>query len=203
MGEIVLLATVHGLVAEAERVRAAFEKHAPAVVALGVSPESLSALLRFEGHAPDEDPFDELPDAEFAYSAHLGKLGAVDLPPPDLLAAVHAAREASIPIHGVDLSQEAYEVAFTEEVRVFALLRYGRIQRKLSGKPPRAATAREFSLAWDACIRRVKGIARVEARRERAMAEGARALAEATEGVVLLLVDAPREAGVAAALRRA
>jgi len=114
---------------------------------------------------------------------------------------VRIAKATGVPLYGVDMSQEAYEEAFTEEVGVLALLRYGRIQRKLARKPPPAATPREFSLAWDASVRRVKGVARVEARRERAIAEGARALNERTEGVVLLVVDAPREAGVRAALQ--
>ena len=77
-----------------------------------------------------------------------------------------------------------------------------RVQRKLARKPPKVADARAFSLAWDARIRKVRGLARVEARRERAIAERASALAAQVEGVVLLIVDAPREAGVAAALAK-
>ena len=202
MGDIIIVATVNGLVAEVARVREAFEKHAPAAVALGVSPEGLAALLRFEGHAPDEDPFDDLPDAELAYAAHLGKFGEIDIPPPDVLEAARAARSAGLPIFGVDLTQEAYEEAFTQEVGVFALLRYGRIQRKLARKPPKAATAREFCIAWDARVGRVPGVARVETRRERAIANGVRALAQQANGTVLLFVDAAREAGVQAALRQ-
>lgn len=196
---MVLLSTVQGLASEAPRVRAAFRRATPAAVALAASPESVAALLRF-APAPDVDPFEDLSDHEFVYAHSLRRFGDVALPPPDLAEALRLAQEAGVPLHGVDLTEEQYEDAFTTEVSAWGLLRYGRIQRKLARKPPKAVDARAFALAWDARIRKVKGLARVEARREAAIAERARALAAQVGGRVLLLVDAPREAGVAAAL---
>lgn len=199
-GEVVLLGVVQGLVAEADRVRAAFAEVRPAAVALGVSPEAVAGLARYQTPADPGEPFDDLPDAEFAYAARLQEYGPVDLPPPDLREAVRVAKEAGVPAYGVDLTEEQYEDVFTHEVGAWALLRYGRVQRQLARKPPRASDARAFSLAWDAQVRRIGGLARVEARREFRMAEGARALAKQVGGGVLLVVDAPREAGVADAL---
>lgn len=199
-GEVSVLATVHGLLAEKERVRAAFLDERPFAVALGVGPEAAAALARYEPQ-PDVDPFEDLPDHDYVYSVRLSAFGPVDLPPPDLLEAARLAKEHGTPLYGVDLSEEAYEDAFAEEVGGWGFLRYGRIQKKLARAPPAAADARAFSLAWDAAIRKVKGIAAVEARRERHIAAGARALAEKVQGRVLLVVDAPREAGVLTALR--
>jgi hypothetical protein len=198
--EVVLLGVVQGLVAEAERVRAAFVEARPAAVALGVSPEAVAGLSRYQSPEDPGEHFDDLPDAEFAYASRLNEYSEVALPPPDLREAVRLAREAGVPVFGVDLTEEQYEDVFTREVGALALLRYGRIQRQLARKPPRASDARAFALAWDAEVRRVKGIARVEERREFRIAEGARALARQVAGLVLLVVDAPREAGVEAAL---
>jgi hypothetical protein len=194
-GDVVVLSTVQGLVSEAARVEAAFREVEPSVVALGISPESAGALLRYQPR-PDEDPFEDLPDAEVAYSVALAKFGPVDLPPPDLVAAARLARERGIPVYGVDLTEEAYVTAFSKEVSGWSLLRWGRRQRRLARRPPAASDARAFSLAWDAQVRRVAGIARVEEQREAAIAAGARALAKQAGGRVLLVVDAPREAGV-------
>lgn len=198
-GEVLLVSTVQGLVSEEARVREAFAEADPQAVAIGLSPEAVAGILRWK---PVEgvDPFDDLPDHEYVFAAKLGEYGPVALPPPDVAEAARLAREKGVPLHGVDLTEEQYEAAFTEEVGAFALLRYGRVQRNLARKPPAAADARSFSLAWDAGVRRIAGIARLEARRERAIAAGARALAEKVEGRVLLLVDAPREEGVARAL---
>src|SRR5688572_28662979 len=102
-GEVVLLGTVHGLVAEAARVREAFAKVQPRAVALGVSPEAVAALLRYE-KSEEHDPFEDLPDAEVAYSVHLAAFGEVDLPSPDFAEAIALARAADVPVHGVDLT---------------------------------------------------------------------------------------------------
>lgn len=195
-GEVVLLGTVHGLVAEAQRVRDAFAQVRPRAVALGVSPEAVAALLRYQ-KSDEHDPFEDLPDSEVAYSLRLAAFGDVDLPSPDLVAALDLAKAADVPAHGVDLTEEAYVETFTKEVGAWALLRYGRVQRGLAKRPPQAADPRAFSLAWDAKLRRIKGIARVEDAREERIAKGACSLAAAAGGPVLLVVDAAREDGVA------
>lgn len=198
-GEVVLLATVQGLAAERERVLAALDEERPAVVALGLSPESVAALLRYQPD-PEVDPFEDLPDHDFIYSVKLREFGDVALPAPDLLAAIGWAQEAGATTYGVDLPDEAYEDLFTRSVNVWGFLQYGRIQRKLARKPPKAGDARAFSLAWDARIRAVKGIARVEAEREAHIARQAARLASEIGKKVLLLVDLPREAGTAGCL---
>lgn len=201
-GEVVLFSTVQGLRAEAERVRAVLEEERPAIVALGLSPEAVSSLQRYQPQ-PDVDPFEELPDHDFVYSLKLREFGEIDLPPPDLVAALAWAREAGATAYGVDLPEERYEDLFTKTVSTWGFLRYGRIQRKLARRPPKAADARAFSLAWDAAIRRVKGLRLVEAAREAHIAAHARSLAKDTPAKVFLLVDAPREAGTAEQLRAA
>ena len=63
-------------------------------------------------------------------------------------------------------------------------------------RPPPASDARAFSLAWDARLRHVKALGRVETAREAAIAAGALAVAAKEGAPVLLVVDAAREAGV-------
>lgn len=197
-GEVLLVATVQGLVAERDRVRDAFEAARPTVVALGVAPEAAAALLRFE-RKDDADLFEDLPDHDYVYSLKLREYGDVDLPPPDLVEAARLARDAGATLVGVDLPEEAYEERFTKLVSVWGFLQYGRIQRRLAKKPPAAPDAASFALAWDARIRKVKGIARLEDEREERIAQGARSLA--AEGArVLLVVDVARAEGVRARL---
>ncbi|HUR68387.1 MAG TPA: hypothetical protein VM370_04015 [Candidatus Thermoplasmatota archaeon] len=194
-GEVLLVSTVQGLVSERERVTRLLDEERPTAVALGLSPEAAGTLLRYE-RDPEVDPFEDLPDHDFIYSVKLREFGDVDLPPPDLLGAARWAQAAGVTCYGVDIPEEAYEELFTKTVSAFGLLRYGRIQRKLAKRPPAAADARAFSLAWDAGIRRVKGIARVEAAREEHMARAVRRLASEQGAKVVLVVDAPREAGI-------
>jgi hypothetical protein len=201
-GEVVLLPTVRGLVSEAQRVREAFAEGRPTVVALGASPEATAALLRFEP-SPGLDLYEDLPDAELAYSARLQAYGEVALPPPDLMEAARLAKEAGVPLRGADLPEARYEDVFAAEVSAWGLLRYGRVQRKLVKRPPAAADARAFALAWDAAIRKVKGLDRVEKARESHMAQAARLLVREHGGPALLVVDVARAEGVLACLRSA
>jgi len=195
-GEVVLLGTVQGLVSEEKRALDAIETEKPDIIALGVSPESVASLMRYEP-VDGEDLIEDLPDHDYVYSIKLREFGDVTLPAPDLLAAVHWAQDHALPLFGIDLAEEAYEDLFTKEVSTFGFLRYGRIQKKLAKRPPRAADPIAFTLAWDAAIRKVKGIASVEAHRERAIAQQAAALAREKAAKVLVLVEAAREPGVA------
>ena len=199
-GHVLVLSTVQGLVSERARVLEAIDEFHPDVLAIGLSPESVAALLRYEPD-PEVDPFDDLPDHDLVYSTKLSEFGDVVLPAPDLVAAIRWARDAGVPFFGVDLPEEQYEELFTREVSTLGFLRYGRIQRRLAKRPPKARDARSFHLAWDATIRKVKGIARVEAARESAIAEQAAGLARDKAAAVLLLVEAAREAGVCERLR--
>lgn len=198
-GEVILLATVQGLVSERERVRRAFHTEKPTVVALGVPPDMAPTLADYE-RKEGEDPFEDLADVDYVYSVKLGEFGPVDLPPPDLLEAARLAKETGLPLHGLDLTEDAYGELFTKLVSVWGFLRYGRIQRRLAKRPPSAPDARSFSLAWDAKIRKVKGIARVEAEREAHLAAGAARLARDSGGRVLFILDGAREEGVRARL---
>lgn len=237
-GTVHVIGAVHGLVSEAERVRAAFADARPRVVALGVSAEGVAGLIDFirrrsepgssagaSAPAMDEaarrpeprrhadgtyyeedvvDPYDYeasdlLTDNEVVYGLALERFGKVALPPPDLVAAVEVAHDADVPLFGVDFSEERYGDVFAENVGTFALMRYTRAVRRLARRPPEAASPREFAVAWDAALRRIRGYDAVERAREAQMAGAARHLAS-EHGVVLLVVDAAREDGVLAAL---
>lgn len=192
---LALLFTVQGLVEERERVRRAYAGLRPRALALGVSPEMAANLLRYE-RDPEADIVDDLPDHDYVYSVRLAEYGEVDLPPPDLMEAARLSKADGVPLYGVDLPEERYEELFTTSVSTFGFLKYGRLQRRLAKRPPRAPDARSFALAWDATMRKVKGLRVVEAAREEHIAAQLEALARQAEGAVLAVVDVAREEGV-------
>lgn len=196
-----LVATVQGLASERAVVREAFEVVRPAALAIGLSPEAVALLARYQPD-PEQDPFDGLTADELVFSDRLSRFGEVDLPAPDLLEAIALANAAGAPVYGVDLTEEAYDELYTTTVNAWQFLRFGHLQRGLAKRPPDEPDARSFSLAWDARRRRNKAVAKVEAKREEHIARAAWALSASAGGPVLLVVDLPREAGVAAWLDR-
>ncbi len=194
-----VLGTVQGLVADAARVAEAFDAIAPDVVALAISPADVDGLLAYLAE-PEDAPFDEdsLLESEAVYSAVLSRYGPVDLPPPDLLEAVGRARAAGVPIVGVDLDEDEYADVWSSNVGIISLFKVSRATKRLYKRPPEAPDAHGFAVAWDAAMREVPALDRVEQARETRIAKGLRGLAPKR---VLAVIDLARVAGVLAHLR--
>lgn len=190
-GELHLVGSIHGLVSEGGRVRRLLQQVRPAAVGIAVSAEGIDALSKFEG-ASDPEMLEEMPTHDLVYSLTLKQYGAVTLPPPDLLAAVRTAGELGASVESVDLTEEAYVEAFTKSVNTWGFLKLGRIQKRLSKKPPKAPNAHAFALAWDERMRKVKGLAKVETLREETIARESRRLLEKHRAPVVVLVDVAR-----------
>jgi pheromone shutdown protein TraB len=194
-----ILGTVTGLVSEAHRVAAVFQDLAPDCLAVGIPANELTGLRTFMVDGPDaQEPEEE--DVEEGYSVALSRFGDVGVPPPDLMEAVRLAVDGGLDVFPLDLDDETYADAFTQEVSGIQLIRYSLKLRRLARKPPKATSAGEFALKWDGDVRRLKGFARLELRRERKMAESLRAIpADYTR--ILAVIELPRLAGVSTILR--
>lgn len=193
-----IVGTVRGLVSEAARVEAAFDRVEPAAVALGVGPEDLEGLAKYQEGASYEHDYSE---ADEVYAHYLRQFGEVELPPRDLVAAVRLARDRGVEVVPIDLPEVQYVEAFTREISGWQLLRYNRRVRKLARKPPQAEDAMGFHLGWDREVTRLEGFARLEREREERMA--ARLLgAPLPPGRVLVLVEAARVEGLVRSLEQ-
>lgn len=194
--EVHLLGTVRGLASEAQRVEAAMARVRPQVVALGVGPEDLEGLRKLQGGETYEHDYSE---ADEVYAHFLGQFGPVELPPPDLVAAVRLADERGVPVVALDLAEVPYVERFTEAISGWQLFRYNRRIHKLARKPPVVEDAMAFHLWWDAQVSKLSGFARLERAREDHMAMRLRAT-ELPPGRVLALVEAARVEGMLRAL---
>lgn len=198
-GTVHVVGTASGLADEGPRVTDFLSTLQPTVVALGVSPDEVEALRQFM--ATPEEELEDVEEAEYdpGYAQGLLQFGEILLPPPDLTSALEWASAANARVEGIDLPQHEYDQAFASNVGTLEVLFYGRKTRKLGKRPPKAATARDFVIAWDRKLRESRGVARVEALREQHMADRLAALAEGGASVVAV-VAASREEGILQAL---
>lgn len=195
-----VLGAVHGLMSETEVVEAAFRDAAPDAVALGIAPGELEALDHHaKGESFEQDEAVTIDPSE-SYAIGLSRYGDIGLPPPDLVATVALARERGLDPVPVDLDGAQYDEVFAANVGPFALFRYGRRVQKMAKRPPAAADAVAFALAWDARIRKLRGFEAVEKARERQIAARVEDLATRHRSV-LVVVDVARAAGVVERLR--
>lgn len=198
--EVHLVGGVLGLVSEGDRVADMVREARPDVVAVGVSPGELDALLRIAAGEVEEDMEVPVSFADEAYAHHLSRYGRVELPPPVYLAAVRAAVELEVPVEALDMEEDAYTDAFTDHVGAIDLMRKGRRERILAKRGVEADTPAAFADAWERQLLRIGGLADLEAAREAHMADRLRALCEGADGTgpgrVLAVVASVREAGI-------
>jgi hypothetical protein len=165
---VLVLWVVPGLLSEGRAVAEALRAANPSRVLVGIpEPEAQGLLLYAQG---ERDPSDELDWLADPYARHLSKYGAVTFPPPAYLEAARFAALRGVPLEGVDIAQDAYDLHFVTHVSALQWWRYGRRMRRMERRPPKAPSAEAFALAWDRRLRRVgRGIRLVEAQREAAV----------------------------------
>lgn len=191
-----ILGTVAGWMADGARVHEAADAFRPEAIALGIPPEDLDPL-----GALVADPLlaEDLPDLD-GHDGHfidlLRQWGDIQVAPSPDLASAHA---TGLPLHAIDLDDEAHTDLYTRRVKVHHLVqRASAHKRLLKAKFP--DDAHGFALEWDRILCRVRPLALLEQDREAHMAECIRDLAH-DHARLLVVLPAARFAGVVEKLR--
>lgn len=192
---VCLVGTVVGLVSEADRLEDLFEEVAPDRVALGISPGELGGLEMIVQGEIDEEVEIPTSDIDEAYAHHLTRYGPVRLPPPGYLRLLEACLEDDVPVEPLDLDEEAFTDAYTDNVGAIDLIRKGRRERKMAKRGIEATSAREFARKWDESLLKVGGLRDLESLREDHMADRLEAVCS-EPGSVLAVVESVRVGGV-------
>lgn len=190
--DVLLVGTIPGFVPDADRVATAVRDHQPDAIALGVPAADLESL---EALVADPTLADGLePDAlDLYFLEQIANWGATQLiPSPDL----HAAHDAQLPLHGIDLDDEAHTQLFTDSVKVRHLVQRSGIRKRL-GKTTADDAPDPYGLAilWDDALCEIKPLAAIEeARLDHMAAEASRFAAEHDR--LLVVVHVAKYAGL-------
>lgn len=190
--DVLLVGTIPGFVPDADRVQTAARDHRPDAIALGVPAADLSSL---EALVADPTLADGLePDAlDLHFLEQIANWGATQLiPSPDL----HAAHATGLPLHGIDMDDEAHTQLFTDTVKVRHLVQRSSIRKRL-GKTTAddAPDAYGLAILWDDALCEIKPLAAIEQARLDHMAAEVRRLAADVERL-LVVVHAAKYAGL-------
>jgi hypothetical protein len=195
---VILVGGILGLAVDESLARNVFMDAKPEEVLLGVPYEDLDAIRATSGkEASSEFESGEIDDD---YLRRLKAFGEVRSPPPDLYALFRLAEENKIPVRAIDLGDEAYTEAYTQNVGMFEVLRSNRNQRKLPSVDIQAPTAEEFAMRWDEAVYPSKGLRKLQDLREDEMSS---CIEKTLPKRLLALVPLARMNGVAARLTRA
>jgi len=202
VGSVTVLGAVRGLVADGERVRARLETVRPNAVGVAVSEDELHGFREYFVDAATE-PVVPLAPTEAAEIRALARYGEVGVPNPSVLAAIRWADSTKAPVSPLDPSDDEYSTMFARSIGYLELVRRTLRERSAGKRPPAAADADAFSLAWSRMIEPGAGSRRLRAQRDAVVAEGVERLRarfssvavvvdrERFEGLVELLADGP------------
>jgi pheromone shutdown protein TraB len=181
-----------GLKSDSAKVKKAYQKVKPDIVAIQTSEEELEALKNMvEGE--EFDYF--LSNYEEIYAKRLAVFGEVKVPPPCYETALELCQDNDTPIFAIDMDDVYYTDVFCESISGWDLVRHSLRFNKLKSKTFKSETAEDFVMEWDREINKLKGFRHLEAKREEHMAKELLHLTKKHERI-LCIMDIPRTEGV-------
>jgi hypothetical protein len=191
---IQVVGVVKGLVRDADLLPGILDAFRPKAIGLGISAEELESLGTQFTDVPTE-PAVPLLTSENIEVRELARFGEVQVPNPGMVRAISWARQRGVVCEALDPSDEEYSEMFTDNIGYFELVRRTLRERRLLRSPPRATSADELVLAWDARLKGRRGSARFASARE---AEEVRRISQlvARWGRAVAVVDRERFEGV-------
>lgn len=181
-----------GLSSQADKVKGAYHKIKPDLVAVQTSEEELKGLKKVvEG----EEIEHFLSNYEEIYARRLADFGEVKVPPPCYEAALNMCLENETPIVAIDMDDMLFADAYCENISGWQLFRHSFRVNRLRRKRFRANTPKDFVLQWDKEINKLKGFRNLEEKREEFMAREILRLAKEHDRILCVL-DLMRAEGV-------
>ena len=159
--EVVVFGGVKGLVRDGSDLEKELRSFRPDLIMVSVPPESIDSLDTFM-----KDPYEiSLSDYEIIYGSILAEYGEVMAPPPIYLESLKYARRFNVEIVGIDMSEQDYSRAYTDNVKALDLVRHSVRKNRLMRHAFKASTPEEFVEEWTALIKKVGGLYKVDAAR--------------------------------------
>ena len=172
-----VVGAVRGLYAEAGAVARALDEFRPTALGLGISSEELRS---FSDHflGTEQEPVIPLTSTELAEIRGLARFGEVRVPNPALIAAMEWGRAHDVRTEALDPSDDRYATMFADTISYVELVRRTVRERKLTRRPPTAATPDDYALAWDQFTAGGRDSRRFAYQRDGVVVEGILQLAE-------------------------
>jgi hypothetical protein len=192
--EVFLLPIVKGLVADATRVRQAYEEVSPDAMAISISKEELTGL-----HNKEDYEKYEMSGLEEAYKDLLSTFGEVRLPAPGYVEAMDLAEERNVPLIPIDMNEDDYSESYCRNVKGMDWLRENAFGGTITRRKFLLTSPEEFARDWDRKVNKSRGFRQLLREREERMAHS---LTKMTKHYrrILVVIEAERMPGVSARL---
>jgi hypothetical protein len=184
--QLLILAPVRGLAADADAVTTALEGFRPEAIGAGVAAEELDGLTRYFVEAAAE-PTVPLTPTELSEVRGLVRFGEVRVPNPAFVGALRWGAPRGVRVAALDPSEDEAASLFTEHIGYVELVRRTVREHHLGRSPPPASSADAYAVAWDRSISGGRGSRGLAAARDAHLAQEARRLAVGRRRVAVVV----------------
>lgn len=187
---VVILAVINGLTSEIDMIKEALEKYRPDAIGVPLTAAQVENLRHWNS---DEQQAD-YSDFDLLYIREMSRFGKVVLPSPSHLYPIAAADASGTEVVALDMDDEMYAELYMEHVKPTSLF-FDSIFRKRRMRKSIEGSVEEVVMKLDDIGKHPEGMAVIEERRERHMAESIVENAS-SHGTFLALVDFERAEGI-------
>ena len=191
-----LIPIIKGLVSEKEKVIDALSKKEYETAGVSWGIEEIEAVRKRAEITGDNDTN----DLDVVYLYKLREFGDVDMPDPAFTYIVDEFSKRNVSIIPLDMSDQEFAEAYCKQVSTLDFLKENKIVRKAMVKEFTKESPEAFIKEWDDLISQVKGYRKMNAVKEKFIADQITDIARYRKSA-LVLVDYERTEGVLSLLR--
>ena len=179
--DIDILPVVHGLVADAEKVRSAYGGYEAYACALGIE-----GIQGIKNRSEIDDDFG-INEMDIAYAKHMEAFGEVQIPSPALCELIDLCAADGMNVIPLDMNDEDFTELYCDTVKATDFVREHRHAKKGYKKKFDADSPENLAIQWDAHANKVKSYALLSRKREEYIASQIRDVAKYRKSLLVVL----------------
>ena len=149
---------VKGLISHGDDLKSVLNTMNPEIILVTIAPSEVEGLREFL-----KDPFEmNLSDYEIIYGIRLRKYGEVMTPPPIYIEVINYSEKSGSRVIGIDMDDETYNSAYTQNIRSFDLLRDSMRKKRVLNADYHDTNEYEFAEAWAEKQKAIRGRKKLE-----------------------------------------
>lgn len=176
-----ILPIVHGLVADAEKVRSAYGGYEAYACALGIE-----GIQGIKNRSEIDDDFG-INEMDIAYAKHMEAFGEVQIPSPALCELIDLCAADGMNVIPLDMNDEEFTELYCDTVKATDFVKEHRHAKKGYKKRFDADSPEDLAIQWDAHVNKVKSYALLSKRREEYIASQIRDVAKYRKSLLVVL----------------
>ncbi len=146
--ELFIYGGIKGLIRDGNELEDSLNSMKPDIILITISPEEVDGIKYFI-----ENPFEmSLSDYEIIYGVNLSKYGEVMTPSPIYIETAKYSSRNNVDIIGVDMDEEEYQKAYSQNIKIFDLFRHSMRKKKIGRIKFNNESPEDYVVKWNKTV---------------------------------------------------